>query len=115
LPRIEVDAQLNFSEIGIATVRELEALKPFGVGNPEPVFMTMQVEVCERKLFSAGARFRLRQGPRVISGVAFGADEDVPGIPGTIVDVAYRLSENEWNGTSTVELKLVDIRPAAGN
>ncbi|MET0500519.1 MAG: single-stranded-DNA-specific exonuclease RecJ [Candidatus Binatia bacterium] len=114
-PRIEVDAQLNFAEIGVGTVRELEALKPFGVGNPEPLFMTTEVEVCERKLFSAGARFRLRQGPRVISGVAFGVDEDVPGMPGTMVDVAYRLSENEWNGTSTVELKLVDIRPAAGS
>ena len=114
-PRIEIDAQLNFSEIGFAMVRELEVLKPFGVGNPEPLFMTTQVEVCERKLFSAGARFRLRQGLRVISGVAFGADEHVPGAPGTMVDVAYRLSENEWNGSSTVELKLVDIRPAAGN
>ncbi|MGB7949253.1 MAG: single-stranded-DNA-specific exonuclease RecJ [Candidatus Binatia bacterium] len=115
LPRIEVDAQLSFAEIGVAVVSELEALKPFGVGNPEPLFMTTQVEVCERKLFSAGARFRLRQGPRVISGVVFGAGEDLPGVPGTMVDVVYRLGENEWNGTSTVELKLIDMRPAAGN
>jgi hypothetical protein len=51
----------------------------------------------------------------VISGVVFGAVEDLPGVPGTMVDVVYRLGENEWNGTSTVELKLIDMRPTAGN
>lgn len=111
-PRLEVDAQLNFREIGMALLRDVECLKPFGIGNPEPVFMTQAVEVCERKLFSAGVRFRLRQEKRVIGGVAFGAGEDFPGAPGTQVDVAYRLSENRWNGTSSIDLKIVDARLA---
>ena len=112
LPLLEVDAQLDLAEIGFPLLRELEPLKPFGVGNPEPVFMTPKLEVCERKSFSAGARFRFRQGERVIGGVAFGVGDDFPGAPGTRVDVAYRLSENEWNGTSTVEMKIVDARAA---
>jgi len=80
------------------------------VGNPEPLFMTSQVEVCERKVFSAGVRYRLRDGGRVIGGVIFGVDNDYPGMVGEIIDVAYRLSENDWNGASTVELKIVDVR-----
>ena len=113
LPCLDVDAQLSFAAIGFPLIRELESLKPFGVGNPEPLFMTRGVEVCERKMFSTGARFRFRQEGRLIGGVAFGAGEDFPGVPGTKVDVVYRLSENEWNGTSIVELKVVDARPAA--
>lgn len=113
LPCLDVDAQLSFAAIGFPLIRELESLKPFGVGNPEPLFMTREVEVCERKVFSAGARFQFRHGGRLIGGVAFGAGEDFPGAPGTKVDVVYRLSENEWNGTSIVELKIVDARPAA--
>ena len=31
---------------------------------------------------------------------------------GESIDIAYRLGENEWNGNSTVELKIVDVRPA---
>jgi single-stranded-DNA-specific exonuclease len=114
LPLLEVDALLNFSEIGFPLVRELESLKPFGVGNPEPLFMTERVEVCDRKPFSAGVRFRFRHGGRVVGGVAFGAGDDFLAAPGVTVDLAYRLSENEWNGTSTVDLKIVDARPAAG-
>jgi single-stranded-DNA-specific exonuclease len=109
-PLLEVDAQLRFSDIGFPLARELDVLKPFGVGNPEPLFMTSQVEVCERKVFSAGVRYRLRDGGRVIGGVIFGVDNDYPGMVGEIIDVVYRLSENDWNGASTVELKIVDVR-----
>ncbi len=112
LPLLEVDAPLSLPDIGFSLMRELEALKPFGIGNPEPLFVTSGLEVCERKLFSAGARFRFRQGERAIGGVAFGAGEEFPGAPGTRVDVAYRLSENEWNGSTSVEMKIVDARRA---
>ena len=112
LPLLEIDAPLSLPDIGFSLMRELEALKPFGIGNPEPLFITRGLEVCERKTFSAGARFRFRQGERVIGAVAFGVGEDFPGAPGTKVDVAYRLSENEWNGSSSVEMKIVDARRA---
>ncbi|MGH7794119.1 MAG: single-stranded-DNA-specific exonuclease RecJ [Candidatus Binatia bacterium] len=112
LPLLEMDAQLNFSEIGFPLARELDVLKPFGVGNPEPLFITAGAEVCDRKVFSAGVRYRLRQAGRVLGGVIFGVGDDFPGRPGETVDVAYRLSENEWNGATSIELKIVDVRPA---
>lgn len=111
-PPLEMDALISFSQIGFALMRELETLKPFGVGNPEPLFMSERVEVCERRPFASGVRFRLRQGQRLIGGVAFAVGENFPGAAGTAIDVAYRLCENEWNGSSTVELKILDARPA---
>lgn len=111
LPLLELDALLDFSEIDFPLARELDRLKPFGVGNPEPVFVTKAAEICERRVFSAGVRYRLRQSGRVLGGVIFGAGEDFPGMPGDLIDVAYRLSENEWNGTTRLELKIVDLRP----
>jgi single-stranded-DNA-specific exonuclease len=113
LPVLDIDSQLAFADIGFPLMRELESLKPFGVGNPEPLFMSQEVEVCERKIFSTGVRLRLRQGGRMLGGVAFGAGEDFPGMPGTNIDVVYRLGENEWNGTKSVELKIINARPAA--
>jgi single-stranded-DNA-specific exonuclease len=113
LPLLEIDAELDFSQIGLPLMRELEILQPFGVGNPEPLFTTANAEVCERKVFSAGVRYRLRQGGRVISGVIFAVGDDYPGMPGETIDVAYRLSENEWNGNTSVELKIADVRAAS--
>jgi len=113
LPLLEIDAPLEFSEVGMPLMRELEILQPYGVGNPEPVFVTTDVEICERKVFSAGVRYRLRQAGRVLSGVIFGVGDDYPGQPGESIDVAYRLSENEWNGNTSVELKIAEVRAAS--
>jgi single-stranded-DNA-specific exonuclease len=112
-PRLEIDAQLEFAAIGLPLLREMEIMEPFGIGNPEPVFMTAGAEVCERKVFAAGVRLRLRQAGRVIGGVIFGAGEEFPGVPGERIDVAYRLRENEWNGASSVELHILDARRAS--
>jgi len=111
-PLLEIDAELDFAEIGMPLMRELEVLQPFGVGNPEPVFTTASAEVAERKVFSAGVRYRLRQGGRAIGAVIFGVGDDFPGMPGEKIAVAYRLAENEWNGITSVELKIADLRAA---
>jgi len=130
VPILEVDALLEFSEISLPLFREIEALRPFGIGNPEPLFMTLAVEVSERRDFNGGSRFRLRQKGRSLDAVAFSPqfrvssnesrDEDPARLgtlnsiltPGTKVDVVYRLSENVWEGLSAVELRIVDARPS---
>jgi len=111
-PLLEIDAQLDFAQLTLPLMRELEVMQPFGVGNPEPVFMTFNAEVCERKVFSAGVRFRLRQDNKMVSGVIFGVGDEYPGQPGESIDVAYRLAENKWNGNTSVELKIADMRLA---
>ena len=113
IPFLEVDAPLDFSEIGLSLAREINLLQPFGIGNPEPLFITEAIEITDRKVFNGGARFRLRKGGRNLGAVAFGLDEDFPGEPGTKIDLVYRLSENEWNGTTSVELRIVDARLSA--
>ena len=45
-----------------------------------------------------------------MGGVIFGAAEDFPGRLGDNLDLVYRLGENEWNGATRVELKIVDAR-----
>ena len=113
IPLLEVDTDLTFDQISQQLMRELDALKPFGVGNAEPVFMTVDAEIIERRPFAAGIRYRLKQSGRMINAVYFGADGDTFGNPGDRIDVVYRLSENHWNGTTSIELRVADLRPAA--
>ncbi len=114
VPLLEMDAKVDFSEIGLSVARELQQLQPFGVGNPEPLFLTRGVEVAERKNFNGGARFKLRQGSRTLDAVCFGLGEDFPGRRGATIDVVYRLGENQWNGTCVAQLRIVDARPSEG-
>lgn len=130
IPLLELDGALSFSEIGLPLVRRLRELEPFGVGNPEPLFMTADVEVLERREFNGGCRLRLRQAGKILEAVVFGSQyrfasdelraaisnpqsENSLLIPGVRIDIVYRLGENEWNGSSAVELKIADARASA--
>lgn len=115
IPVLEVDGELEFSAMSLSLARQIDALKPFGVGNPEPLFMTKAVEVSERRDFNGGARFKLRQGGQSLGAVAFRMGENFPASPGTKLDLVYRLNESQWNGTSAVELRIVDGRPCAAD
>jgi single-stranded-DNA-specific exonuclease len=115
VPLLEVDAKVNFSEIGLSVTRQIQLLGPFGIGNPEPLFETRAVEVSERRDFNGGSRFKLRQGGRTFDGVGFRLGEDFPGRKGAKVDLVYRLSESDWGGTYAVNLRIVDARPCGGH
>ena len=93
--------------------------------------MTRAVEVTGRRDFNGGMRLKLRQGSRSFDAVSFdprlpaSSGESQEGtyskpetrnpklVPGVAIDLVYRLSENEWNGTTSVELKLVDTKASA--
>lgn len=113
VPVLEVDGELDFSEITPSLARSIEGLQPFGIGNPEPLFMTRGVEVSERKDFNGGFRLRLRQAGRSLAGVVFGPQGGLSVGPGARIDFVYRLSENEWNGAYALELRIVDARLSA--
>ena len=110
LPYLDVDAEVDFRHLGLGLVRQMRLLGPFGVGNPEPVFQTRGVEVSERRDFNTVSRFRLRHDEHTVTAVAFGLPEDLPVQVKDRVDIAYRLRENEWQGTYTMELRLLDVK-----
>ncbi|MDE0214222.1 MAG: single-stranded-DNA-specific exonuclease RecJ, partial [Deltaproteobacteria bacterium] len=110
LPYLDVDAEVDFAQLSLGLVRQMRLLGPFGVGNPEPVFQTRGVEVCERRNFNRVSRFRLRHNEHTVTAVTFGPPEDLPVQVNDRVDIAYRLRENEWQGTYAMELRLLDVR-----
>ena len=110
LPYLDVDAEVDFAQLSLGLVRQMRLLGPFGVGNPEPVFQTRGVEVCERRNFNRVSRFRLRHQEHTVTAVTFGPPEDLPTQVNDRVDIAYRLRENEWQGTYAMELRLLDVR-----
>jgi len=115
-PLVSVDARTNLDQLDLDLYRQIDALQPCGIGNPEPVFWMPEVRMLEQKRIGKGLRhlkLTLSQGwdqRASIKAIAWNWGQYYP-LPEQ-VDVAYRLRENQWNGETSLELELVGIQPA---
>ncbi len=112
---LRIDAALSFTDINQELYQTLQQLQPFGMGNPEPVFASEKVEVKDtRPLGREGKhlKFLLQQDfGDILEAVAFGMGELSTKIaPGDLIDVAYTIDENTWNGKTKLQLKVRDIK-----
>jgi single-stranded-DNA-specific exonuclease len=113
VPETFIDAELAFEEVGDALLEDLRRLEPHGPGNPEPVFLARNVGVVSRRTVGSGhLKLYLRQGNRALSAIGFGM-ADAAIADGATLDVLFTPERNEWNGNSTIELRLRDLRPSA--
>lgn len=115
IPDLRIDALLNLAEIDRNLFQSLHLLEPFGAENPLPVFMAREVRVQNLRYMGKEenhVRFRAIQGKGKIDAVGFGMAEALASIdPVTdLVDIAYEIHLNTWNGQNKVELRLVDVR-----
>lgn len=114
IPTLEADAAVPLNQMSWELWHELEGLRPFGQENPEPVFVSQDVQVRHhRRVGGDGAHLKLLlfDGDAVWDGIAFRQGDWVGRLPDR-VDVAYHLQRNEWNGESRLQLNVQDIRPS---
>ena len=115
-PEIEIDAELPLSSLRGEEIRWLARLAPFGIGNPEPVFLSRNVLVSERRAVGADGRhlrLKLRDGAVVWPAIAFRHDGE--GVEeGARADVVYSLSADRGVADG-LELRVLDVRAAAVN
>ena len=102
------------------TLEEIDALsrlEPYGAGNERPVFALMgaRVESMQGVGQNRHLKLRLVKGECRFDAIFFSATAAACGVSaGMRVDAAFHLQINEFRGVSTVQLQLVDLRPAAG-
>ena len=114
-PEIEVDAEINFNDINENFLKILNQFAPHGPENMKPIFMTKSVMdyqgfstiVKEKHL-----RFVVYQnGSKTINGIGFNMAEKLPIIKSKQqFEVLYHIEENTWNGNTSIQLKVIDIR-----
>jgi single-stranded-DNA-specific exonuclease len=104
--RLEYDAELGFGDLTVELVRWVSQCAPFGVGNPEPVFLTRRAVVTApvRLIQEKHVCVQLAESDGGVSMPALGWSnggtnwaelcERLPVKPGVSVDVLYRLRRN---------------------
>jgi single-stranded-DNA-specific exonuclease len=110
-PLVSIDAQADFTHLTSQLYQQLDAFHPCGIGNPDPIFWTPNVQVVEQKIIGKGhlkLTFSQDNQPIKMTALAWRWGEYFP-LPSR-VDIAYKLRENTWNGNTAIELELVGIR-----
>jgi single-stranded-DNA-specific exonuclease len=108
MSKLRIDCALDLVDITDLVVSELETLAPFGIGNPEPVFLAKSLEVISQRLFKdRHLSLRLKQKDRLYEAVWFNLREPTT-VPSQI-DIAFTPEINKWNGRKEIRLKVRDI------
>ena len=116
-PVLWIEAEIALTDVNWELVETLQKFEPFGEGNRRPVFMTrgLQVTACDlvgQTHNHLRCTLRDANGKSLkFIGFSFGkrAEEFSPG---ALIDVAYEVGVNEWNGRRDIQCKLLDARKA---
>ena len=112
---LDIDCAIPPEMLTISGIDSLSALEPCGNGCPKPVLMMKNLIVDRINLVGGGRhmRLRLRSGRYTLGAIYFSATPESASIqPGDLVDVAFNPQINEFRGERTVQMNIIDIRPA---
>ena len=116
---LSIDAILPFSSIDAELLSEVDRLEPIGHGNPAPIFATFGAKLLPnstRMLNGGHLQCSLEHDKRTFRAIGFNMAErlDFERLPAR-VDVAYIPKYNHWQGNTTIQLHLIDIKDSKKN
>ena len=111
---LNIDAEINFSDISPQLLDVQNLLKPTGIGNPSPTFSTDNLIINDLKTVGRDAkhlRLLLNQDGVQFSAIGFGLGNLAASLsPNQSVSAAYTPFISTWNGDNKIELKLKDLK-----
>jgi single-stranded-DNA-specific exonuclease len=112
---VAIDLEVAPESVTFQFARELQALEPFGAGNPRPVFATKNLRCLAEPLVLKDKHLKIRlAGPqnRPLEAVWWNCIETVgqtPEVKGSI-ELAYNLEVNAWNDEYRLQLSVLDLK-----
>jgi single-stranded-DNA-specific exonuclease len=106
-PTLKVDAQVQLEELDALFYRQLERLRPFGPGNPEPVLICAGVECLNSRIVGERhLKVQLAQNGCLMEAIAFDMAGAHP-LSGPL-EVAFSPRFSFFQGRLHPELRLLD-------
>ena len=112
---LDVDCAVSPELLTLHNVDALQMLEPCGNGCPKPMLMVKNLTIDRISMVGGGRHMRLRlcSGHTYLNAIYFSANPQTVSIqPGDLVDVAFTPQVNEFRGTRTVQMNVIDIRPS---
>ena len=107
-----VDAVVDAGEIHMDFLEQLKQLRPFGQSQPEPVWALRGVQLAgaPRVVGQNHLKLALTANGRRFDAIAF--NYPLENLPDGPLDVAFTLKENSWQGNTSLQLQVQDLRTA---
>ena len=114
VPTITIDLEIPAAIITDEMLMEVDNLKPFGIGNEQPVFISRGLGVVNSSVIGKDEnhlKLSLYDGEKYFKAVYFGGAEFERDLnTGDKIDLVYTLKKNEYNGSSYIDLIVKDYR-----
>ncbi len=110
------DAEVTLDDCTDALLDEQLLMAPFGCGNPAPLILARGLRPEERRAVGAdGAHLKLtlRQGGRMLGGIAFSQGALAASMPDE-VDAVFSLGRNTFRGVTSLQLEVKALQPVRG-
>jgi single-stranded-DNA-specific exonuclease len=115
IPEIIIDSEISFEDIVPSFYSILTQMEPFGPENMRPVFIAKNVSDTgfSKIVKEQHIRFVLKQNNITLTGIGFNMASKFSLLQDRKpLDIVFTVDENVWNGETSLQLKMIDIRPA---
>ena len=114
-PEITINAVLPLDNISMNFYQIISQMEPFGPDNMRPVFIAQKVydtgytKIVKDQHISCS----FKQGKNTIRGIGYNMPQHMEIIQsGKPFDIVFQLQLNEWQGTQSVQMQIMDIKPS---
>lgn len=114
---VAIDLELLLHQVDRELYDYLQYFGPFGIRNPTPVFAARALQLVGRPRIVGRdhLKFIVGDGQTQLEAIAFRMADRVRELEGAReVDLAFQLHENNWNGRSSLQAKVVDLQVREG-
>lgn len=115
IPELIIDAEVSLKDLTSSFYNIMRQMEPFGPSNTRPVFIARNVKDTgySKIVKEQHIKFSLTQDNIIYSGIGFNIAQQFSFLEGQKpVDIVFTLEENEWNDQRTLQLRVIDMRPA---
>lgn len=114
VPALNIDVEIPLEIVNMEFIEKIEQLRPFGIGNKNPLFISKNVEVTAINFVGKEKNhvaLKLLSGGKVFRGIYFKGVDGVKDLEvGDKIDFVYSVEKNEFRNNIYVNLVVKDLK-----
>ncbi|MEO6845382.1 MAG: single-stranded-DNA-specific exonuclease RecJ [Ginsengibacter sp.] len=113
IPELIINTEISFKNITKGFYKVITQMEPYGPENMRPVFVTRNVTNTPwtKIVKEQHVRFVVKNENVTLTGIGFNLAEKFSLLEmNKPIDIVYTIDENEWNGETNLQLKVIDFR-----